>query len=211
MSIIENATRRFATPSVTGRAALLYCIIAVAVPTLLRASVDGIVTGLGFTPYVPFVLIAAIFLEWYFAAAVALVSALIGDAFFTGPPVHILEEPSDVFGMLAFLSASTIIIGFAHLTRRLVQDYGRLSKDHLAHSGIVFSLEDGQALASWYGPGSRVCLGTSGRGRRDDGGLPGPAGAWKAPQWAREGRCVLTNKLPRIHNPVRIKRVLDSA
>jgi len=159
MSIIENATRRFATPSVTGRAALLYCIVAVAVPTLLRASVDGIVTGLGFTPYVPFVLIAAIFLEWYFAAAVALVSALIGDAFFTGPPVHILEEPSDVFGMLAFLSASTIIIGFAHLTRRLVQDYGRLSKDHLAHSGIVFSLEDGQAFASWYGPGSRVCLG----------------------------------------------------
>ena len=159
MSIAQFATQRFAKPCITGRAALLFCVVAVAIPTLLRMSIDGHVSVLGFTPYVPFVLLTAIFLEWRFAVVVALVGALLGDLFFVGPPLQILEGPDDIFGVLSFLTATGIVIAFVHLVRRLVQDYGRLTDEHKAHSGIVFSLENGQAWASWYGPGSRVCLG----------------------------------------------------
>jgi len=52
-------------PLVTGRLALLCGIAAVAVPTIVRAAIDGVVTGCEFTPYLPFVLITALALGWW--------------------------------------------------------------------------------------------------------------------------------------------------
>jgi hypothetical protein len=45
--------------------ALLCGIFAVALPTAIRAAIDGVVTGCEFTPYLPFVLFSAILLRWW--------------------------------------------------------------------------------------------------------------------------------------------------
>ncbi|HWL75611.1 MAG TPA: hypothetical protein VNQ74_17220, partial [Burkholderiaceae bacterium] len=67
----------------SGWLALLCGIGAVAVPTIVRVAVNGVVTGCEFTPYLPFVLLSAIFLGWKQAIAVALASvAVLGGLFF---------------------------------------------------------------------------------------------------------------------------------
>ena len=80
--IRAGSTRWLIMPLLTGRFALLCAMVAVALPTLVRAAVDGVVTGCEFTPYLPFVLVCAILLRWWQAGAVALVSVgIIGGLF----------------------------------------------------------------------------------------------------------------------------------
>ena len=133
-----------ATP-IAGKQALLCAVVAVAVPTLIRASVDNIVTGIGFTPYFPFVLLAAILVNWKGATIVALFSAALGDALFVGPRYLLFEEPTDVFGVGVFLVASALIIGFVHAIRTAFTDL----VGPTAKGGVIFSLKNGQAWASW--------------------------------------------------------------
>src|SRR5579864_3654662 len=64
-------------PPVTGRYALVGAIAAVAVPTIFRFAVSGSVTGCEFTPYLPFVLLAAILLGWWQAVALAFASVAV--------------------------------------------------------------------------------------------------------------------------------------
>lgn len=66
----------------SGEVTLLFCIAAVAVPTLIRAAVQGLVTSGVFLTYVPFVLLAALLVAPRHAAVVALASAAVADFFF---------------------------------------------------------------------------------------------------------------------------------
>ena len=52
-----------------GIPAFLYGLAAIAVPTLIRVAVDGVVSGtaLALFPYIPFVLLSALLLEWRYA------------------------------------------------------------------------------------------------------------------------------------------------
>jgi len=65
-------------PPVKGWLALACGMAAVWLPTVVRAAVNGVVTGCEFTPYIPFVLICAILFRWWQAAIVALVNAVTG-------------------------------------------------------------------------------------------------------------------------------------
>jgi hypothetical protein len=143
-------------PCVTGIWAPLCAIAAVGVPTLIRGSLDGAVMGCASIPYVPFIVLAAIFLGWRYAVAVALVSAGISDALFMGTHAHlaILEGACDFFGVGGLLTTSALIIGFVEAARSILRD---LIKEHTG--GVVFSLRDGQAWASWYGHRAPVHLG----------------------------------------------------
>lgn len=141
-----------------GRAALFIGIIAVGVPTALRASVDGVVTGMAVTGYVPFVLASAVLLGWWNASLVALASAFVGDALFVGRRPELLEGPADFFVVGLFLIVSAVVIGFVELVRGLLADSRKAGVPEKP-SGIIFSLEKGQAWASWTGSGSPVRLG----------------------------------------------------
>ena len=83
--IRAGLTRWLQGPPLTGRNALLCVIAAVAIPTIIRAAVSGVVTGCEFTPYLPFVFLSAILLRWWKAAAVALASVAILGGLFAGP------------------------------------------------------------------------------------------------------------------------------
>lgn len=143
-----------ATP-LAGKQALLCAVAALAVPTLLRESVDGIVVGIGFTPYSPFVLLSAILLGWRQASVVALASAVLGDALFVGPSYQLIEGPTDVFGVVAFLVTSALIIGLVQAVRTAFEDLVCPTSG----GGVIFSLERGQAWASWPTAGFHLRLG----------------------------------------------------
>ena len=157
--MIATARNVLEAPTFTGIQALPWAILAVAIPTLVRFALDGMVIGLAVTPYIPFVVLAALFLGWEHAAIVAIVAAVIADALFIGPPNQFLEGPSDFAAVGFFLLSSALIIGLVREMRRALAERPAAGRSKDALSGIVFSLEDGQAWASWYGSGPAVRLG----------------------------------------------------
>ena len=121
MTRVSSCAKWLLLSPITGRQALICSFVAVAVPTLIRVSVDGVVSGVGFVPFIPYVFIAG---------------------------------PTDVFGMTVFLATSALIICFVHAFKRIVEDQFRPASDE-----IIFSLERGQAWASWSGTGYYLRLG----------------------------------------------------
>ncbi|MCL6697737.1 DUF4118 domain-containing protein [Sphingomonas sp. NSE70-1] len=149
----------FLAPAITGRPAHFWSLVAIVIPTLIRASVQGPVTGVPLLIYVPFVLLSAIALSWRHSVAVALVSALVGSTLFIEPRFIILAGPTDWFEISAFLIATAMIIKFVHeLKGTIVAEPG--SPAAKFRNGIVFSSEGGDAWASWHGQRCTVRLGT---------------------------------------------------
>lgn len=147
------------TPLVSGRLAFLCGIAAVGVPTIVRAAIDGVVTGCEFTPYLPFVLITALSLGWWQAGAVALASvAILGGVFF-GPTNAHFTSPCFLSSAGIFLASSAAMIGFVMLVRRTIT---AIQNRGASDGGVVFSLQGDQVWASWYDQGPPVRLGSEG-------------------------------------------------
>ena len=73
-----------------------------------------------------------------------------------GPnPDALLESACDVFRVGGLFVSSALVIGFVEAVRARLRDF---IKEHT--SGVVFSMRDGQAWASWYGRRSAVHLGS---------------------------------------------------
>jgi hypothetical protein len=156
MTLFAHLAKWLILPPITGKRAIAWSIAAIAVPTLGRALVDGVVTGVGFIPYIPFVLLSAVFLGWRYTAVIAIASAVIADALFVGPPYALFEGPTDVFGVLVFLGTSSLIIALVETMRTVMKHHGRPAD---AADGVIFSEERGQAWASWPGSSYYVRLG----------------------------------------------------
>ena len=146
-------------PPVFGGWVMFWVVVAVALPTALRASVQGVVSGCETVPYIPAVLLSAIFLGSRYAALVALASAFVADALFMGVGHLILAGPCDIFGTTLFLLSSAMIIGSVEVVRaELGKSSGQQGMSERP-GGIVFSVEKGQAWASWYGQDKPIHLG----------------------------------------------------
>ena len=143
-----------ATP-IAGKPAFALAVAAVALPTLYRMSLTGLVMGIGYCPYLPFVLLSALLLGWRHATAVALVSVVVVDALFVGPRFQLFEGPTDMLGDLGFLFVSALIIALVQAIRTAFEDLIAPT----AADGVFFSLEDGQAWASWPTAGFHLRLG----------------------------------------------------
>ncbi len=133
--------------------------IAVVVPTIIRWLVDDTVNGIIFSPYLPFVLLAAVLLEWRYAAVVALSSAAAADFLFMEPRFQLPAGATDAFGIAVFLGTSAMIILLAQAARGIVQRLSVPAAFEPFPTGVIFSLERGQAWASWTGSKSRLRLG----------------------------------------------------
>src|SRR5436190_11925392 len=128
-------------PPVTGPWAIFCGFAAVAVPTIIRVSVDGALTGCEFTPYLPFVLLAAILLGWWQAGAMVLVSAAVFSGLFVGPPYAFLEKACTASAIGIFLAASAMIVAIVEVARRSVTRF--MSHPDEGSGGIIFSLDKG--------------------------------------------------------------------
>jgi hypothetical protein len=155
--IRAQAARLLGTPVAKGWAAILCVVAAVAVPTVIRAAVNGAVTGCEFTPYLPFVLVSAIMLRWWQAAFVAVASVCIMGGLFQGSLLNPVACFIPAAGM--FIASSAAMIGATVLGRRLVASFLNHDLDE-AKGGAVFSVENGEVWVSWYGQGSPLRLGT---------------------------------------------------
>jgi len=153
----DNFNRWLRAPLLSGRMAVLCVMLALAVPTLVRAALNGVITGCEFTPYLPFVFICAVMLRWWQAGAVALVSVAILGGILEGPPRNVLALSCFLPSAGLFLAASAGVIATAVLVRQVI---ARLQQPDESSGGIVFSLEKGEVWASWYGHGQPVRLGT---------------------------------------------------
>ncbi len=158
MNIIDRLSKLLLAPPQTGKTGLLLSILLIAVPTAIRLSVDGYVTGIGFTPYTPFVLLAALLVGWRPAIAIAVSCAVFGDILFVGPR-QLFEGPTDIFGMIAFLTTSALIIGLVEAARAIIENTLRPARQDGKPAPVVFSLQGGDAWASWYGSHSWIRLG----------------------------------------------------
>jgi hypothetical protein len=143
-----------ATP-IAGKPAFTIAVAAVGLPTLYRLSLNGMVMGIGYCPYLPFVLLSALLLGWKRAAAVTLVCAVVADALFVGPRFQLFEGSTAMLGDLGFLVASALIIALVQAIRTAFEDL----IGPTAANGIFFSLENGQAWASWPTAGFHLRLG----------------------------------------------------
>ena len=133
-----------ATP-IAGKLAFTIAVAAVGLPTLYRLSLNGMVMGIGYCPYLPFVLLTALLLGWRQATAVTLVSVVVADVLFVGERFQLFEGSTAMLGDLGFLVASAMIIALVQAIRTAFEDLiGPTAAD-----GIFFSLENGQAWASW--------------------------------------------------------------
>ena len=146
-------------PPITGVRAVGYTMLAVAIPTLIRLAVKPIVSGCEFGVFLPFILLAAIFMGWKHAAATAIASASVAKFLIIGSFKFSLES-CDTYSVGVLLLASTAIIGVVHGFRRVISGcFEPLGSSDFSNSGVVFSLEDGKAWASWYGKEWPVQLG----------------------------------------------------
>jgi hypothetical protein len=94
-----------------------------------------------------------------YASVVGIGSAGLADALFMGPRYHLFESPMDRFGDVASLISFALIIGCVVLYRKLIAQPAVAPE---AASGIIFSLENGVALASWPGAGAPIRMGPEG-------------------------------------------------
>ena len=120
MTLVEHSKTWLLKPHMAGRLALFCGIIILALPTIIRAAIDGVVTGCEFTPYLPFVLLSAILLRWWQASLVALASVAILGLLFMGPPYELVASTCFMSSAGIFIAASAVMIGTVALVRRAI-------------------------------------------------------------------------------------------
>ena len=162
MTIVRVLKRKLEKPPVTGLRAIPCTFAAIILPTIIRCTVDNDVTGIAFSPYIPFVLLAALLLGWRHAIAVALLSAAVADLMFIDPRFQPLAGPTDAFGVIVFLISSALIIALVQAARFIAETWVKPAPSGQNQTGIIFSLEGGQAWATWYGSRRPLRLGPQG-------------------------------------------------
>jgi hypothetical protein len=145
-------------PRLTGVQAVLCAVVAMAAAVLVRAAVNNMIHGCELTSYLPAVLACAILLRWWQAGVVALCAVALHGLLFIGPPAHFLYTACYQSSAGIFVLSSAAIIGVAVLIRNTIAVLLRRGADNPS-GGVVFSLENGEVWASWYGSGAPVRLG----------------------------------------------------
>jgi hypothetical protein len=146
-------TNLLVAPPLAGPRAALLSIGALAVPTVILSSDHALPAGACCTTFFPFVMLSAIMMSPTYASVVALGSVGLADSLFMGSRFEIFESPMDRFGDISSLTSFALIIGLAYLIRLAVVRLLRMRDDAENSSGVIFSLERGQA---WQvGPAQR--------------------------------------------------------
>jgi hypothetical protein len=160
MTLIDKLSRLLLAPPASGRKALLIGILLIAVPTGIRFLIDDIVhSRLPFFAFIPFVILGGALLSWRGAALVAVCSWLVADLLYMEPRYTIDFDPIELIGFAVFAVSAILIIGLVESVRTIVDNSLRPARPEGFSTPVVFSLERGQAWASWYGSHSWVRLG----------------------------------------------------
>lgn len=94
----------------------------VVIPTVIRASLDPLISGTTFVAYFPFILASGLLLSWRAAATVTIASALAANFLFMEPRYILLAKITDTIGTFLFVVSSLLIVTVGQTLRRAVQD-----------------------------------------------------------------------------------------
>jgi len=160
MSMTRGAflTNLLIAPPVSGVWAVMVGILGLVVPTVILSLNHALPAGACCTTYFPFVMLCAILVPPLCSSAVALGAIGLADALFMGPRYQLFESPMDDFAAISSFATFALIIGLIYWVRKLGRERLRLAHSVEMESGVIFSLERGQAWASWPGA-ARVRLG----------------------------------------------------
>jgi hypothetical protein len=147
------------TPPLHGAWALVASVVSVALPTAIGLGLPSQIAEQPCTIFCPFVLATSILCGWRYALPVALGSAIACSSIPMSNPYEFHVGSGEIEWMLTFLAYSAFAILVVQLFRRTAARSLRQAgaKEHAG--GIVFSLDGGQAWASWYGIDAPVRLG----------------------------------------------------
>lgn len=134
-------------------------LAAVVVPTLIRVAVQNSVSMAVFLTYVPFMLVAALFLKPSASALVAATSAMIADIVFMEPFFALNLALNGVFSVAAFLMISLLFILFVRSVRGLLRHSLAPETPEFSRNPI-FSEKQGEAWVSWRSERPSVKLGS---------------------------------------------------
>jgi K+-sensing histidine kinase KdpD len=147
------------TPPLQGIWAVAVSVVAVALPTVIRLGMSPLIDDEACTIFCPFVLATSILCGWRYALPVAIGSAISCNTILMGPPYTFHFQRSEIEGLGIFLFYSACVILVVRLFRATARRSLRQAGAQERASGIVFSLDEGQAWASWYGIDAPVRLG----------------------------------------------------
>jgi hypothetical protein len=147
-------------PPLHGAWAVLVSVVAIALPTIIRLGMSPQIDDQACTIFCPFVLATSILCGWRFALGVAVGSAITCNTILMGAPYTFHFQRSEIEGLGTFLGYSGFVILLVRLFRATAARSLRQAGAVERASGIVFSLDDGQAWASWYGVDAPVRLGS---------------------------------------------------
>lgn len=145
-------------PPLRGASSAAVTVGLIVVPTVIRLTIASGSERFECSTFCPFILAAAILVGWRYAAAVALASAAICNVL-PAVPYRFHGGEMEMTILTSFLLYSFIVIGLVHLARRLARQSLRHAGAEERSGGIVFSSEDGDAWASWYGTDPPIRLG----------------------------------------------------
>jgi two-component sensor histidine kinase len=100
----------------------LWSAAAVAVPTLLRLTVDHGAAGMPFVTYFPAVVLAALFLGWRWGAVVALVSGAVANQVFIAEPLRFYADLEQALLVVLFALSCAALVWTGEMVRRLVRE-----------------------------------------------------------------------------------------
>jgi hypothetical protein len=132
--------------------------MAVALPTVIRLGMSAHMDTRACTIFCPFVLATSILCGWRYAIAMAAGSAIARNTII-GATYTFHFATSDIAALSTFLGFSAFAILVVQLFRITAARSLRQAGAEARASGIVFSLDSGQAWASWYGIDAPVRLG----------------------------------------------------
>ena len=151
----------FVAPPLDTKGAIIWFAVALPVAALIRASMGcGDVAGECCAPLFLFVLLSAVMLGWAGAVLATMASLLASVLLWSGQAHHHMHgNGGEIWSVSLFVLYSALAIGAVEFTRRTFMRFSRTGDSNERSSGIIFSLERGQAWASWPGSPSPVRLG----------------------------------------------------
>ena len=161
MTLMDGFSKLLLAPPASGRRAVLYSFLLLAIPTGLRLILDAILgSSLSFLIYMPFVIVGAILLRWTYAAAVVLGAWTTANILFVHPRYEFGFDRVEEISFIILLVSAILLIALVEAVRTIVENSLRPARpDTRFSTPVVFSIERGQAWASWYGSHSWVRLG----------------------------------------------------
>jgi len=146
-------------PPLRGAPAWAVTVASIVIPTFIRLNMLPDVDDQTCTIFFPFVLATSILCGWRYASVVIISTAIACNTILMGAPYRFHFTRAEFEGIGTYVAYSVFMIAVIRLFRGAAARSLRQAGAKSNGKGVVFSLDRGEAWASWYGVDAPVRLG----------------------------------------------------